>query len=77
MFESIYTFMTEVPVASPVLKSVITVAEILVLGVCLYWIFENIPVLFNSIRRLLAGKRTTAYEAAELEKAHLTDIPAA
>ena len=74
MFESIYTFMTEVPVSNPALRSVITVAEILALGVCLYWFWEQVPPLFNRIRGFVTRPRAIAYEAGELDKAHFADI---
>ena len=74
MSESVYTFMTGVPVSSPALRSIITVAEILALGVCLYWFWEQVPPLFMRIRGLIIRPLATTYVPGELDKANFADI---
>jgi hypothetical protein len=80
MFDTVYEFMTTVPVASPVLRSFIMLVEILALSVLLYWVWEHIPSLvsriYGSIHGLLNRRRTVVDGVGEIDKAHFVDLPA-
>jgi len=76
MFESVYHFMTTVPVENSVLRGVIMLAEILALGVVLYWVWERVPWVVRRAGALLSRRRATAPEAKELEKVPFADMTA-
>jgi len=74
MFETVYDFLTTVPVSSPVLRAFIMLGEIFVLAAVLYWVWEQVPSLFGRVRGFLSRPRTTVYGAGELDKAHFADL---
>lgn len=79
MFDTVYEFMTTVPIASPVLRSLVMLVEILALSVVLYFVWEYIPSLvsriYGSIHRLLNRRRTVVDGIGEIDKAHFADLP--
>jgi hypothetical protein len=79
MFDTVYEFMTTVPVASPVLRSFIMLAEIFTLAVLLYWVWERIPSLvsriYGSVHGLINRRRTVVDGIGEIDKAHFVDLP--
>ena len=74
MFETIYDFLTTVPVASPVLRAFIMLAEIFALGVILYWLWERVPSTVNHIGRMLGSLRTRVSGVEAPDNAQLADL---
>lgn len=74
MFDTVYEFLTTVPVTSPALRSAIMLVEILALGVFLYWVWEYIPSLVGRFYGWLSRPRMTVHDAGELDKAHFADL---
>ena len=74
MFETVYDFITTVPVASPVLRAFIMLAEIIILAVFLYWAWERVPSMVSRLSRMLSGFRARASGADALERGHLADL---
>ena len=64
MLDITYNFLTTVPVANPILKSLIMLAEILAVGFALYWMWELVPKIPG-----LISKVSNRFSAAGREKA--------
>ena len=74
MFETVYDFATTVPVHNSVLRATIMLAEILGLGVALWWAWEQVPSLISSVRARLSRRQKPAYGAGKLDRVPLADL---
>ena len=59
MFETIINFLINVPVESSIIRSLIMVAEILLAGVILYYLWEMVPHLSRGIVKASRNLATT------------------
>lgn len=67
MLESVFNFVFTVPVANSALRAIIMVAEILFMGVVLYWCWELLPRLVRGIAKI--GSAADMSDTARPEKA--------
>ncbi len=70
MFDSVYLFITTVPVEDSVLRAMIMVGEIFLLAAILHWLWESMASVFSRIAGRASSPSSTSPDAGALDSVH-------